>query len=151
MTHKELFTEFIKFRWVDNRSEQSTEIPGKDVALGDFTIARINSRGCIIHYLANGNKVEIPKTWMDLFTSFNIYAGAQVIHEGLTGDNIDKMIYYMLLLVVVLDLKRGDEFLKILGSISEIKTLGFRNWVKENFNINLEPIQFTSIKKDLDI
>lgn len=146
MTQKELFTEFINFRWGD-RSEAgiNTEVPTKDIILGELTIARLNNKGCTIHYLSNGNSVCIPQIWIDIFTSFNVYSGAQVIHIGKGLDRVDNVIYYMLLLVVSLDLKRGDEFLEILGKLSEIKTIDFREWVEEKFNINLRPIQFSGI------
>lgn len=148
MTQKELFSQFLKIT-VPSPLDLSRE---KDIVVGDFIIARLNSDGCCIHYLKKGDKLEIPKEWLDLFSSFNVHSGAQCIHlKDKGGDAIDKVIYYMLLTITYLDLERKDGLLNLLGQIGEIGTGDFRAWVKEEFDIELKPFLYTSLYKIIEI
>lgn len=147
---KDLFSEFLTLGWKKEKTKQIF-IPNKDIVLGDYIIARLDNFGCKIHYLTNGNMLTIPKDWLDIFSVLNTYSGAQVIYLKEGNDSIDNIIYYMLLIITYLDLGRGEDLLKVLGKISEVRTTDFREWMMRVHNIELSPLQFVSIDKIIDI
>lgn len=149
MIQKDLFSEFLTLRW--EKENKNINIHTRDLVLADYIIARLNNSGCTIHYLTNGNRVIIPKPWLDIFSALSVYTGARIIHIKDTGDEIDNLIYYMLLVIVYLDLGRGEDLLKVLGKICEVKTTKFREWLKDSHNIELEPLQFISVDNTISI
>ena len=45
----------------------------------------------------------------------------------------------------------GDELLDVLGNISVIGTKDFRDWVLNDFNLDLDPLEYRSLNKNIDI
>lgn len=147
--HKNIFLNFVGMEWLNKNNP--VNISEKDIVLGEYIIARLNNSGCQIHYLTNGNKIIIPKPWLDIFSALNTHSGAQIIHAGNKGDSVDKVIYLMLKFIVLLDSKRGEDALDILGNVGIIKTQEFRDWIEKNCDIKLKPIQFISVDNIIDI
>lgn len=132
----------------------------KDIPISEYIIARKCFSGCKIIYLHNGSTVFIPWKWIDIFSSLNVHSGDRIsyIRENIDTEDlglIDKIILLFSRLVYFLD--RGlsgissEEFLTVLGDISSTGTKVFRDWCSENFEIKLDPLEYTSIDKSLEI
>lgn len=132
----------------------------KDIKISDYIIARLFPNGCKIIYLFNGSSLFIPWSWLDLFTTFNMHSGDKIYHLSKLNDlenldNIDKILLLFSKLSYSIDsnLSRinGDEFLEILGEIGTTGTHVFRDWCKDEFKINLDPLEYVSLDKNLEI
>lgn len=150
MTQEEIFSKFLSISDYESSLYQDKL---EDISLGDFIIARHLPDGIKIYYLHNGNSIFIPKDWIKLFTSFNIHSGSQSKYTGISSDdtNLNKFIYYFLMLIINLIRKNGDTFLKILYKLFSIGSKEFRIFFKEKTSKDLEDIEFCGIDNELTI
>jgi hypothetical protein len=96
--------------------------------------------------------------WGDIFSSFNVYLGDRVDYLTESDKNLSKVeqvIKKMTNLFIRLDRSfkdvPGQEVLDILGDLSLISTDDFRVWCKDELNVELRPLKFTSINNNVMI
>ena len=149
---KELFIEFLSLGYYKKGIKQNYL---RDINLGNYIIARLSDLGCSVLYLTSGNRFDISWRWLDLFNSFNIFCGERIRVKNITidkdCDNVDQIIYYFTQLVDNLNNKNGELVLDLLSNIVVTKTSDFRKWYLKKTNEILEPIEFSSLNKKMNL
>jgi len=144
MKNCEIFEEFLKLEY--KPSQPPTTL--RDTVLNDFELLRRTSEGYTVYYLNTGSSLFIPWKWIDLFLGFYYYAGERVSESD---DKLDQFIFLMTVLqcfhIGSYSRLDGDRYLDILGDICKLGTKKFIS----SFSINLPPIEYRSLKLNLDI
>lgn len=145
---KETFNEFMNLSYTKKKDNTVDFL--KDIDIDDYIIARLSNKGCDIIYLYNGSILKISNDWINLFSSFNTYSGDKLeFFKNDQKDNIDKLGYLFTKFLIYIDSRlsivSGGEFLSTLGEIYSTKTIDFINWTKENYKIDLDPIEFITL------
>lgn len=128
-----------------------------DYRLKDLVLLRKTSQGNTVYYLGNGNSVFMPWKWDDLFSSFYIHSGHQVLHntEPEVSDYFEKFISTITKLhSVTLSCRTddgGQDYLDLLGELCNLGTTGMIDYLKESYNISLNPFEYRSIAKNIYI
>ncbi len=145
---KDIFKEFMAIAWngYGNRMSGLT-----DTSLGNYIITRISGRGISVIWLLNGNRLNIPWEWTDLFTSFNTINGERVLWAGQKEieDEVDQTIYDLTLLINQYNWGKCGEFLETLANVCEHKTEKFREWYKQEFGEKLNPLEFITLEGNM--
>lgn len=144
---KDLFKEFLSLYYTKSRIERS-----RDIHLDTGIIARLEDISCNIYYLSNGNRINIPWQYIDLFSSLDVYCGAR-LEKIVIQDDIEKAMYLFFLLARELTLKNGKKFLNVLSAIFDNKEAidTFRAWCLTEFDLKLEEITLYSLDKTVKI
>lgn len=149
----DIFQEFMKLSFVPSKC-----YPIKDIRVDNYIICRCDNLNYTILYLYNGSSFVIPRLWGDIFSSFNVYLGDRVDYLTESDKNLSKVeqvIKKMTNLFIRLDRSfkdvPGQEVLDILGDLSLISTDDFRVWCKDELNVELRPLKFTSINNNVMI
>ena len=147
---RELFKEFIQISYNPDFTWHSDL---RDLSIGSGAIARVGNSGIKVHYLTSGSRITIPKEYILLFEQLNVSYGDRILYINRLNkkDTISKFIYKFLRLLLYLNASRGKDFIDTLLEICEIGSQEFRDWVWSNFKINLRPLEFNSLEKDLKL
>ena len=147
MKIKTIFTEFMALYYQNGGVEPSSL---KDIPVQSGVIARYTEVGCTIYYLTTGNHIRIPWKLIDLFSSLDTYSGNRILSIE-PQDDIERFIKLFTKFINVLNSYRGDQIVPLLSDILDMGTNNFREWYRKNFNKNLEPVEFFSPDKNLEI
>lgn len=148
MKIENIFTEFMALYYRNNGVK-----PGslKDISIGSGVIARCNEIGCTIYYLTTGNYIRIPWEMMDLFYSLNTYSGNRIMSLEAIG-NIEQLIQGFTKFISLLNNNpRESVIMPVFTSILDLGTREFREWCLSKFDKKLDPIEFFSPNKNLEI
>lgn len=152
-----LFRDFLSLGYVEGNNPWKDKV--LDIPLGNLIVLRQSRKGLTVHYLYNGSTLFIPFRWHDLFQSFYIYSGDQILflneEKAFRPDLLpykERMIWLNVELQSTIA-KRGPgtRFLDILGDICSLRTESFRKMLKLNYNLDIEPFEFTSLRKEIRI
>ncbi len=140
---KELFEEFMELSYSPGDRQRNLT----DNIIQEFILCRLSYSSLQVIFLHSGSYIEIPWKWLDVFSSFNTLFGHRVLCENVTesSDNIEKIILLFLDLLSSYAARRYQLFLSVLYKIGEIKTADFREWCKEEFGEDFEPITVISV------
>lgn len=117
----------------------------KDITIGGLIILRITGLSWTIHYLRDGSRLEIPWAWIDLFEGLGVHSGEQILYQEPKG-KLEEFIYLMTSLVCP-----NAKVLEVLEKVCVIGTREFRDYVKENYDIHLDPFTYKSLTKTFEI
>ena len=148
MSTKDIFKEFMTLAYSSGKVMEGLE----DIVIGDYIIARITGHGLRVLWLLNGNKLRISWKMVDLFTSLNTTNGEKVVWEGKNRggeDNVEKIIYLLVLLINQFNWGKGKDFLETLACICETGTGEFREWFEKEFGEKLQPIELITAKESI--
>lgn len=149
---RELFKEFMELSYYPGKREKGL----RDIDVMDYVIARVTEEGCRIIYIYSGASVLIPWGWIDLFSALNVHSGNRILNIGNPeNDDITEFGILFTTFVIYLDKQlsgvNGSELLDILGDISDMGTSKFREWLKSEFSLTLEPLIYTSPEQNITI
>ena len=147
MKIENIFTEFMALYYQDSGIKPSSL---KDIPIQSGVIARYTEIGCTIYYLTTGNYIRIPWKFVDLFSSLDTYSGNRILSIE-PQDDIERFIKLFTKFINILNSYKGDYIIPLLSDILDIGTSNFREWYKNKFNKNLEPVEFFSPDKNLEI
>lgn len=140
----QLFKEFVLLE--EPNSLRSGPKILKDLKVSDYIISRDYGNKWMLCYLDTGNKLIIPRPWINLFSDFLNNSGDRVL-AILPTDPLDLFVYRMTLhcslIQRTLSRTNGSELLENLGELVDYKTEDIREWAQTEVNINyLKPWQF---------
>lgn len=142
MEQQQSLKEYLYLEFTD---KPRTKLQRYDKILKPLILLRESCLGDTIHYLYNGSSLFIPWKWINIFSGFSVYSGDKVIYgeEGFIKNNVLFQTY----------LCRGDgeKALTVLSEICDTGTSEFREWIKTDIGIELDPFIFRSIDKELEI
>ena len=150
MKNLEMFNNFIGLGYKKGiRRDKLIDMPVRN-----FIILRTTWPGKTIYYLDSGNSLFIPWEWIDLFTSFYIHSGSEVLYFDQPEEAYEG--YFECFIWLCTDLMKyfgpskieGDGFLDTLGNICNLGTEKFRERYK---NLDLEPFVYKSKRKTFTI
>ena len=142
MKTKDVFREFMILEYYPGQKPKGI----KDTFLKMYTINRISREGWNIISFYNGTTIYIPWTWIDIFKSLNIWGGYKVLSSE-SVDKIDITILNFLKLVGAQETEKSGIFLEVLSDICKTGTTIFREWIKKEFKMIINPLEFTSLDK----
>lgn len=143
-------------------SDKCPPIREKDITIDNFIIGRFNSSGFTVHYLYNGSSLSISSKWLDMFKQLYFSNHSEIFYNAskdTTTKDLDKYLDTFIYLNTNLQTwlgqsvskVSGPEFLDCLSSICEMKTGRFRKFMREEYEIDLEPFKYCSLSKSFDI
>ena len=147
MKIENIFIEFMSLYYQNSGIKPSSL---KDISIQSGVIARLTKIGCTIYYLTTGNYIRIPWEFIDLFSSLNTYSGNRILSIE-PKNYVEKFIHLFIKFINLLNNQEGYTLVPVLSEIVSIKTNTFREWYKNKFNKNLEPIEFFSPDKNFEI
>jgi len=151
---EDIFREFI------NLGYKSGTLPSKDrdIHVKDLIIMRIGNSYLKILYLFNGSCLNIPWSWIDLFSSLNTWGGDRILFQCQEEreNPIANFIEDFINIAASTSCSRvSSEFLDWMSDACEIGTRVFKDWcIREGFfevEKKLGPFEFVSIDKNLEI
>ena len=150
-----VFTEYMKLSYIPTSTSIKNFV---DYKIDEYILCRELAGKISIHYLYNGACFSIPVGWVDIFKSFNVCLGSRLDYIKLLDEDnsdIEVIIYLMAKLFMSLESKlintQSSEVLELLGELSIRSTENFRDWCKEEFGYELEPLEFISLSSNIKI
>lgn len=144
MNTKELFNEFLELYYVP---DDKPIFKLKDILVGPGLILRILNKTYILYYLTSGTQIIIPWKYIDLFSALNTWGGDRILRSK-QDDNVDRLIFHFLNLIIAAETKNGDLLLESIVNISEI---GTEKLIEAYEKLNLEQIEVRTPNKILEI
>lgn len=120
-TTKELFNEFLELYYVQDNTQI---LKLKDILISPGIVLRILDKTYTVYYLTTGMQIIIPWKFVDLFSALNVWGGDRIIRSN-KKDNIDRLIFHFLNLIIGVETKNEDLFMTSLTSILDINTKDF--------------------------
>lgn len=148
-----ILREFIELGWEGFRSNPIKTI-SVDTRLKPFTILRKTNEYYTIYFLHNGYSIAIPWNLIDFMNSLNVFAGDRILGMKdleYCGNNIDSFILNFIRAVSYLATRRFTEFLDCISNICIEKSVDLRDWIKKNYNVTLDPLEFGSPKNTYEL
>lgn len=148
---KNIFKEFIELSYKPSNYRSFS-----DIKIDNYIICRKDHKGYSIIYLYSGSQFIFPWEWCDIFSSFNTYLGDRVEYlKVMEDDSTSKIINLVTSIFISLENKlhniKGQDILELLGEISLIKTDDFRDWCNLELKLKLDPLNFRSLKGEIEI
>lgn len=151
MRNIEIFEDFINLGY--NKSTRLNRL--RDRVVSELIILRSTFAGDTVYYLQTGCSLFIPGDWMELFKSLYVHSGDRILYKKEPEDNnyYDSIIYLNIKLINILTGSKidGDKFLDTLGDISNLGTNKFRKMLKNKYDLYIEPFEYRSTTKTLEI
>ncbi len=153
---KRIFSEFYRLYYSDIKDKKII-LNFNDSLVSDYILYRVTEFGHYIIYLYNGTSIYIPPKWIYLFSALNCHSGDEILYHSVNyeDDKFNNFGYLMTKFVCYLEPNlssiNGDELLDVLGNISVIGTKDFRDWVFNDFSLDLDPLEYRSLNKNIDI
>lgn len=151
MKNIEIFENFMNLGY--SKSNRLNRL--RDSVISELIILRSTFTGDTIHYLQTGCSLFIPGDWMELFKSLYVHSGDQILYkkEPCDNDYYDNIIYLNIKLINLLTGSKidGNRFLDTLGDVSNLGTEKFRKMLKNKYDLYIEPFEYRSIAKTLEI
>jgi hypothetical protein len=151
MRNIEIFENFMNLGY--SKSNRLNRL--RDSVISELIILRSTFTGDTIYYLQTGCSLFIPGDWMELFKSLYVHSGDQILYkkEPRDSDYYDNIIYLNIKLINILTGSKidGNKFLDTLGDVSNLGTEKFRKMLKNKYDLYIEPFEYRSIEKTLEI
>lgn len=158
MRNLEIFRGYMELMY----SDKCPPIREKDITIDNFIIGRFNSFGFTVHYLYNGSSLFIQSGWLNMFKQLYFSSKSEIFYNAssdITTKDLDKYLDTFIYLNTNLQTwlgqsiskVSGPEFLDCLSSICEMKTERFRKFMRDEYEIDLEPFKYSSLSNDFDI
>ncbi len=144
MNTKDLFNEFLELYYVQDNKEV---LKLKDILISPSVVLRILDKTYTIYYLTNGIHITIPWKFVDLFSALNTWGGNRIL-TSTKKDNIDRLIFHFLNLIIGVETKNEDLFMTSLTSILDINTKDFTTVYEK---LGLERIEIKTPNRTIEI
>ena len=142
MKVKALFSEYHTLSYYPGQKPKQTS----DIGVKPYMILRTSPAGWNILNLWNGTSILIPWKLIDLFCGLNIWGGARLLGEE-PGDDVEKIILRLLVIVQTVERRDMGRFLMVLGELLGTGTKKFREWYLEETGEKLGPIEINSLDR----
>lgn len=144
MNTKDLFNEFLELYYVQDNKEV---LKLKDILISPSIVLRILDKTYTIYYLTNGIHITIPWKFVDLFSALNTWGGDRILMST-KKDDIDRLIFHFLNLIIGVETKNEDLFMTSLTSILDINTKDFTTVYEK---LGLERIEIKTPNRTIEI
>lgn len=148
-----IFKEFVLLEEPDSLREGPKIL--KDFKISDYVIARDYGTDWRLCYLDSGNRLKIPRAWINLFSDFLNHSGNLVLSR-IPLDPLELYLYRMVkhcsFIQRTLSKTNGRELLDNLGDLVEYRTANFRAWAQTEVNIDyLRPWEFQLLNETIEV
>ena len=146
---KDLFKEFLMLNYEDILKNRN--IPLKDINVDTLFILRNFQGGIKLLYLWKGDYILIPRSWVNLFSLFNVWVGNR-IDDQVPENNIEEAIIILKDIVSLVDYSNIEKsfLLNHITKLFETRIEELREFINEiNKDIRLGLIEYESLNKVL--